>query len=139
MVLPPSTILSYLQAFYDLTLNMIQFLNYYRMLLELFSHVEFFCLTCTFRPVLAAFCHGRETLSKICALITGEALLYSMFRENATPITCPFKPPYTFTYNRGHGECRYPVSTIDSCTQDSKIVIQYQACPDVYGSESARK
>ncbi|XKL68948.1 hypothetical protein PGB90_006717 [Kerria lacca] len=83
------------------------------------------------------FCHGRETLNKICALITGEALLYSMFRENATPITCPFKPPYTFTYNRGHGECRYPVSTIDSCTQDSKIVIQYQACPDVYGSESA--
>lgn len=83
------------------------------------------------------FCHSRETLNKICALITGEALLYSMFRENATPITCPFKPPYTFTYNRGHGECRYPVSTIDSCTQDSKIVIQYQACPDVYGSESA--
>ncbi|XP_065204346.1 uncharacterized protein LOC135834409 [Planococcus citri] len=83
------------------------------------------------------FCDTHETLNKICALITGEALLYSMFRENATPISCPFKPPYTFTYNRGHGECRYPVSTIDSCTQDSKIVIQYQACPDVYGSESA--
>nr|XP_018905073.1 PREDICTED: uncharacterized protein LOC109035778 isoform X1 [Bemisia tabaci]XP_018905074.1 PREDICTED: uncharacterized protein LOC109035778 isoform X1 [Bemisia tabaci] len=83
------------------------------------------------------FCHGRTTLQNLCTLITGDALLYSMFREEAVPVPCPFKPPHSFTYNRGHGECRSPISSIDSCTQDSRILFKYQACPDIYGSESA--
>ncbi|CAG9859591.1 unnamed protein product [Phyllotreta striolata] len=83
------------------------------------------------------YCHSRELLPSLCGLITGDALLYSMFRENAVPIPCPFKGPFTFTYNRGHGECRYPVSSIDTCIEDSKLLLSYQACPDVHGSESA--
>nr|XP_023027792.1 uncharacterized protein LOC111515825 [Leptinotarsa decemlineata] len=83
------------------------------------------------------YCHSRETLPTLCALITGDALLYSMFRENAVPIPCPFRGPFTFTYNRGHGECRSPVSSIEACTEDSKLLLSYQACPDVHGSESA--
>ncbi|KAL0277854.1 UNVERIFIED_CONTAM: hypothetical protein PYX00_004987 [Menopon gallinae] len=83
------------------------------------------------------FCHGRSTLFNLCSLITGDALLYSMFRLNAQPVHCPFKPPMTFTYNRGHGECRSPVSSIDSCIEESRLVLRYQACPDVSGTESA--
>ncbi|CAH1115807.1 unnamed protein product [Psylliodes chrysocephalus] len=83
------------------------------------------------------YCHSRELLPSLCGLITGDALLYSMFRENAVPIPCPFKGPFTFTYNRGHGECRYPVSSIDTCIEESKLLLSYQACPDVHGSESA--
>ncbi|XP_066142467.1 uncharacterized protein aus isoform X1 [Euwallacea fornicatus] len=82
------------------------------------------------------FCHGREALPTLCSLITGDALLYSLFRENASPVACPFRGPFTFTYNRGHGECRSPVSNIDTCTEDSKLLLSYQACPDIYGSES---
>lgn len=82
------------------------------------------------------FCHSRNSLSTLCSYISGDALLYSMFRENATPVQCPFKGPFTFTYNRGYGECRSPVSNIDSCTEDSKLLISYQACPDVPKSES---
>lgn len=62
-----------------------------------------------------------------------------MFRENAVAISCPFRGPFTFTYNRGYGECMSPVSSIDVCTEDSKLLLSYQACPDVHGSESASK
>ncbi|VVC41325.1 Hypothetical protein CINCED_3A012935 [Cinara cedri] len=83
------------------------------------------------------FCNEVGTLKTICSLITGDALLYSMFRETGNPMQCPFKPPYTFTYNRGHGDCKNPVSTVEACTQDSRLLFRYQACPDVEGSESA--
>ncbi|XP_050546944.1 uncharacterized protein LOC126908689 [Daktulosphaira vitifoliae] len=82
------------------------------------------------------FCNEKGNLKTICSLITGDALLYSMFRESGNPMPCPFKPPYTFTYNRGHGDCKNPVSTVDACTQDSRLLIRYQACPDIEGSES---
>nr|CAD7267677.1 unnamed protein product [Timema shepardi] len=83
-----------------------------------------------------AYCRPRESLSNLCTLITGDALLYSMFRIDATPVACPFKGPFTFTYNRGHGDCESPVSSIDSCTEDSRLLLMYQACPDVHGTES---
>lgn len=37
---------------------------------------------------------------------------------------------------RGHGDCKFPVSSIESCTEDSRLLLNYQACPDVHGSES---
>lgn len=86
-----------------------------------------------------AYCYGKETLPNLCGLITGDALLYSMFRENAAPVACPFRGPFSFTYNRGHGECRSPPSSIDTCTEDSRLLLSYQACPDVDGSESTGK
>ncbi|XP_045487519.1 uncharacterized protein LOC110998393 isoform X1 [Pieris rapae] len=82
------------------------------------------------------FCHRRDALPHLCSLITGDALLYSMFRENAEPVDCPLKAPFSFTYNRGHGDCKFPASSIESCTEDSRLLLNYQACPDVYGSES---
>lgn len=42
----------------------------------------------------------------------------------------------TFTYNQGHGECKEPVSKIESSTDDSKLSLNLQACPDVPGTES---
>ncbi|XP_061728868.1 uncharacterized protein LOC133533827 isoform X1 [Cydia pomonella] len=83
-----------------------------------------------------AFCHRRDALPHLCSLITGDALLYSMFRENADPVDCPLKGPFSFTYNRGHGDCKIPVSSIESCTEDSRLLLNYQACPDISASES---
>ncbi|XP_052751265.1 uncharacterized protein LOC128200780 isoform X2 [Galleria mellonella] len=82
------------------------------------------------------YCYRRDALPHLCTLITGDALLYSMFRENADPVDCPLRGPFSFTYNRGHGDCKSPVSSIESCTEDSRLLLNYQACPDVYGSES---
>lgn len=44
--------------------------------------------------------------------------------------------PFTFTYSQGHGECRNPVSNIESCTEDSRLLLSFQACPDVAKTES---
>ncbi|XP_066994092.2 uncharacterized protein [Anabrus simplex] len=86
------------------------------------------------------YCYDRfENLANMCNQITGDATLFSMFRSDAEPAQCPFKggAPFTFTYNRGSGECVNPVSRVDSCTDDSRLLLSYQACPDVYGTESA--
>lgn len=100
-------------------------------------------------------CRSRETLQNLCDQIPGDALLYSMFKVDAEPIKCPIRGelnilrlgeislttfrsagPFTFTYNRGHGECKSPVSNIESCTEDSRMLLSFQACPDVQGTES---
>lgn len=53
------------------------------------------------------------------------------------PVPCPFKAaPFTFTYNRGSGECSNPPSRAESCTDDSRLVLKYQACPDIQSTES---
>jgi hypothetical protein len=92
------------------------------------------CLFCR----VAAFCDRRDSLDNLCGQITGDATLYSMFRSDAGPTECPFRggPPFTFTYNRGYGECSSPVSRVDSCTDESRLLLRYQACPDVPGTES---
>ncbi|CAN8010983.1 unnamed protein product, partial [Ixodes pacificus] len=56
---------------------------------------------------------------------------------DASPVACPFRGPFTFTYNRGHGDCKNPVSTVDSCTADWHILFRFQACADVQGTESS--
>nr|CAD7589849.1 unnamed protein product [Timema genevievae] len=82
-------------------------------------------------------CNIASELDDLCDEIIGDAPLYSMFRVDGSPETCPFKsPPFTFSYNRGSGECKFPISTIDSCTDDSRLLFRYQACPDIQGTES---
>ncbi|XP_076238289.1 uncharacterized protein LOC143181646 [Calliopsis andreniformis] len=83
------------------------------------------------------YCNSKNSLATLCSSITGDALLYSMFREEATPVPCPFRGPMTFSYNRGHGTCSVPVSNVDTCTDDSRLLFRYQACPDIPASESA--
>ncbi|KAL0281227.1 UNVERIFIED_CONTAM: hypothetical protein PYX00_002278 [Menopon gallinae] len=85
------------------------------------------------------YCDSRDSLDNLCSQIGGDATLYSMFRVEPLngPVPCPFKgPPFTFSYNRGNGECSSPVSRIDSCTDESRLSFKYQACPDVQGTES---
>ncbi|CAL4091075.1 unnamed protein product, partial [Meganyctiphanes norvegica] len=83
------------------------------------------------------YCDRKSSLDYVCSLLTGDAQLHSMFRKDAKPVSCPFPHTYTFTYNRGHGECHYPKSTVDSCTEDWRMLMRYQACPDVMGTESS--
>ncbi|XP_023019404.1 uncharacterized protein [Leptinotarsa decemlineata] len=85
------------------------------------------------------YCEAKASLNEICQLITGDAPLYSLFRKNpeAKPIPCPFKSaPFTFSYNRMTGDCSNPPSKAESCTDDSRLVLKYQACPDVPSTES---
>ncbi|XP_046631186.1 uncharacterized protein LOC124311002 [Daphnia pulicaria] len=86
-----------------------------------------------------SYCEGRDTLENLCSMIPGDAQQYSLFRRDAAPVECPFRGSYTFTYSRGHGECRSPVSRLDSCTESWRTFFRYQACPDVQGTESSEE
>jgi hypothetical protein len=98
-------------------------------------------LTAQLRSLVSAYCDRRDSLDSLCGQITGDATLYSMFRSDAGPTECPFTggPPFTFTYSRGAGECSIPVSRVDPCTDESRLLLRYQACPDIHGTESTGK
>lgn len=81
-------------------------------------------------------------MDALCSNINGDAPLFSMFRVGARPVTCPFKnPPFSVVYNKGHGDCGAkdgePPSKAESCTDDTRLVFKFQACPDVPGTEAA--
>ncbi|CAH0548547.1 unnamed protein product, partial [Brassicogethes aeneus] len=85
------------------------------------------------------YCDKKSSITDMCNGISGDAQLFSMFRKypETKPIPCPFKSaPFTFIYNRGAGECSNPPSKAESCTDDSRMVFKYQACPDIPSSES---
>ncbi|XP_049958110.1 uncharacterized protein LOC126474674 [Schistocerca serialis cubense] len=88
-----------------------------------------------------SYCDRRDTLANLCEKITGDAALFSMFRVAGAPAPCPFDggPPFSFTYSRGAGaaDCRVPESRAEPCTDASRLLLRYQACPDVRGTESA--
>ncbi|XP_017877886.1 uncharacterized protein LOC108623702 [Ceratina calcarata] len=79
----------------------------------------------------------RVSLEDMCSNIKSDDTLYSMFRMNSKPIPCPFSgPSFTFTYDKGYGECAMPISLGEKCTDESKLLLKYQACPDIQRSES---
>ncbi|CAD1472086.1 unnamed protein product [Heterotrigona itama] len=80
------------------------------------------------------------SLDEMCSNIKSDDTLYSMFRVNSKPIPCPFSgASFTFTYDKGFGECATPISLGEKCTDESKLLLKYQACPDIERSESNSK
>lgn len=55
------------------------------------SHAKGFILFVCFFVSKGPGCRQRETLQYLCEQIPGDALLYSMFKENAEPVKCPLK------------------------------------------------
>lgn len=87
--------------------------------------------------MLLAFCTpGEESLSAKCSTLTSDAILISLFRNNAAQLPCPIKGPLEFTYSVNEGECNSPRSRAEACTQDSRLLLRYQACANVHSSES---
>jgi len=80
-------------------------------------------------------CLPAGSLATLCSSIPGDAPLYTLFRVHTQPIRCPLQGPTHFSYNFGRGSCSSPLSTLESCTLDSRISLKYQACPNVLGSE----
>ncbi|CAL4099935.1 unnamed protein product, partial [Meganyctiphanes norvegica] len=82
------------------------------------------------------YCDSLKPLRELCVSITGDAMLYSLFRLSAVPISCPFHDPLTFTYAKSYYECKSPLSQVYTCADDSRLLFRYQACADVPGSEA---
>ena len=65
--------------------------------------------------------------------------MHTMFRKDAEPVRCPFKGPFLFSYTKGGSglnKCSYPQSYLDSCSDNTKLQLNFQACIDVHGSEA---
>lgn len=89
--------------------------------------------------LLLAYCTSdspEPSLLTQCGTLTSDATLVSLFRSNAAPLPCPIKGPLEFTYSQGEGECNSPLSRAEACTQDSRLLLRYQACANVHSSES---
>ena len=67
--------------------------------------------------------------------------MYSMFRREAKAVRCPLKGPHSFIYSKGGSGslCSYPQSYLDSCTDNTRLRLHFQACVDVQGSEEAEE
>ena len=82
----------------------------------------------------------RKKSRDICHSISVDEPLKSLFRLTSQPEECPIRGSYSFSYSRGHGECRYPLSSLSQCSSDrSRLVFRYQACADIKGSQSGEE
>lgn len=83
------------------------------------------------------YCETAEMAQDLCKSVPIDTTLFSMFRADAEPQRCPLlDPPFNFTYSRNSGECAWPVSRLDGCTNPARLRLHYQACPDVPSTES---
>ncbi len=80
----------------------------------------------------------QESLASLCQEIPGDAELHSLFRRgpNVASIKCPFEGPFTFSYDRGGGNCSDPVSRVDMCTWPNRLLFRFQACHSVRSESS---
>lgn len=103
------------------------------------SHLQGTMLQRYVSLLLLAYCTSdspEPSLLTQCGTLTSDATLVSLFRSNAAPLPCPIKGPLEFTYSQGEGECNSPRSRAEACTQDSRLLLRYQACANVHSSES---
>ncbi len=82
-----------------------------------------------------------DSMESLCNTIAGDAPLYTMFRKGGDLVKCPFRGPFSFSYSKGgRGQvCDYPPSYLDSCDDNRRMKLKYQACTDVEGSEVSSK
>ena len=91
--------------------------------------------------ISAKRCSKRNDLHRVCSGIAGDANLYTLFRIQGNPIDCPFgtEHGFKFSYDKGKGECEWPESELEPCTDSKRLMLNYQACPNVQGSELMSK
>ncbi|CAM1328113.1 Uncharacterised protein g9676 [Pycnogonum litorale] len=83
------------------------------------------------------YCFPQSELNSLCSMLNSDEHLYSMFRADSVPIPCPFRGSYVFTYNRGGlAECSNPMSSAERCADESQLLLRFQACADIMGTES---
>ena len=91
---------------------------------------------------LQGYCEEHvDNMDSLCNTIAGDAPLFTMFRKDGLLVKCPFRGPHSFSYSKGDkGQvCEYPASYMDTCSDNKRLQLRYQACHDVQGSESSSK
>jgi hypothetical protein len=99
-------------------------------------HIYFYSI------LFSGYCEENiESMEWLCNTIPGDAPLYTMFRKEGELVKCPFRGPFAFSYSKGDSSqvCDYPASFMDTCSDNRRLQLRYQACLDVEGSEIASK
>ena len=92
--------------------------------------------------IFQGYCEENiDSMESLCNTIAGDAPLFTMFRKDGNLVKCPFRGPHSFSYSKGDkGQvCEYPASYMDTCSDNKRLQLRYQACHDVQGSESSSK
>ena len=101
-----------------------------------YSRLDFRSVT----TLIAGYCETYfDTFESLCANIAGDSPMHTMIRRDATSVKCPFKGPFLFGYTKGGSglnHCSHPQSYLDSCSDNHRLQLNFQACIDVKGSES---
>ena len=100
-------------------------------------------LTHILQPIfVTGYCEENiDSMASLCNTIAGDAPLFTMFRKDGALVKCPFRGPHSFSYSKGDSGqvCKYPLSFMDTCSDNERLKLRYQACLDVEGSEIASK
>ena len=108
---------------------------------QVFAIPKFRLIYASISTAMRLYTHSLEVfifcLKNSAIFVTILTLFYpSLNAVNTSPIKCPFIGPYSFSYSKGINECKDPLSEIDECTDDKRLLLKFKACADIYGSES---
>ncbi|XP_013395153.1 uncharacterized protein LOC106162403 [Lingula anatina] len=81
-------------------------------------------------------CNQAYNSIQTACVIRGDAPLFTLVREPATPIPSPFQGAYTFTYDNMTGLCDTPRSQVAGCASNSHLKFRFKECPGFYDTSN---
>jgi hypothetical protein len=84
----------------------------------------------------AGECQDSDSDLEALCDISPDAPLSTLVRRDGEPVDCPFRGPAAFSYNKGTGLCRSPLSELLQCMTPGQVKLRFHACPDIQQTES---
>ena len=80
-------------------------------------------------------CKDFDSTEDLCD-ISPDVTLNTLVRLDGKAIECPFQAPLSFSYSKGTGVCKRPLSEIGQCLSTTQLKFRFHACPDITQTES---
>jgi len=80
-------------------------------------------------------CKDSDFTENLCD-ISPDVTLNTLVRLDGEDIECPFQAPLSFSYSKGTGVCKSPLSELGQCLTSAQVKLRFHACPDISQTES---
>lgn len=80
-------------------------------------------------------CKDSDFTENLCD-ISPDVTLNTLVRLNGEDVECPFQAPLSFSYSKGTGVCKSPLSELGQCLTKAQVKLRFHACPDISQTES---
>lgn len=80
-------------------------------------------------------CKDSDFTENLCD-ISPDVTLNTLVRLDGDEIDCPFQAPLSFSYSKGTGVCKSPLSELGQCLTKAQVKLRFHACPDISQTES---